>query len=239
MHPGVELFTIVQYLAGKYPPSNPSIYSKEVDAWFSKYKNHPAVKKVASFDKVYPDLTELGWCMSGFRGIQTFEPAELSWYKYYGKENVLAYVELCKDFFGDSHFWEFYQQHQQRYSKWGSTLKASVDSGQLIQKLQAFYRYDADVHWYICLDPLNNWGSHAIMTKTLNPQFSDWVVYNTGYFSSKGSDTTEPVFEFSNFENLVWHEGGHVYLQTLFSQYAAQIDSMAYLFNKEDGRMKE
>jgi len=45
VHPGVELFTIIQQLAGKYPPANPSKYSEEVNAWFGKYKDHPAVKK--------------------------------------------------------------------------------------------------------------------------------------------------------------------------------------------------
>jgi len=238
VHPGIELFTIIQQLAGKYPPPNPSAYSEEVTAWFAKYKDHPAVKKVASFDKTYTDLVELGWCMSDFPNIHIYEPAELHWYQNYGKENVLEYIRLCRDFFNDTHFWDFYQQHRDRYDKWGNELKANIDSGKLIPKLQDFYKYDADVHWYVCVDPLNSWGSHAIMTKTLNPQFSDWVVYNTGYFSAKASVNTDPHFEFGNFENLVWHEGSHVYLASLFKQYSSQIDELAYLFNKDDEGMK-
>ncbi|ASU31908.1 DUF4932 domain-containing protein [Mucilaginibacter xinganensis] len=238
VHPGVELFTIVQILAGKYAEPNPSAYSKEVMDYFGKYKEHPAVKKAISFDKVYPDLVELGWCMSDFPNIKIYEPADLNWYKMYGKENVLEYIRLCKDFFNDTHFWQFFQQHQARYNKWGDELKANVDSGKLIKKLQDFYKYDTAIHWYICIDPLNSWGSHAIMTKTLNPQFSAWLVYNTGYFKDNASVNTDPIFEFKNFENLVWHEGSHVYINSLLKKYEKDISELDYLFNKDDEGMK-
>lgn len=238
VHPGVELFTIIQILADKYPQPNPSAYAKEAMAYFGKYKDHPAVKKVASFDKTYTDLVELGWCMSDFPNIKIYEPAELSWYKYYGKENTLEYIRLCRDFFNDTHFWDFFQQHQQRYNKWGDELKAQVDSGKLVDKLQGFYKYQSDVKWYVCIDPLNSWGSHAIMTKTLNPPYADWVVYNTGFFKRDAPKDADPVFEFKNFENLVWHEGSHIYLNSLFTKYQKQIDDLSYLFNKEDEGMQ-
>jgi hypothetical protein len=238
VHPGVELLTIVQILAGKYAAPNPSAYSKEVMDYFGKFKDHPAVKKVQSFDKVFADLPEIGWCMSGFPAISIYEPADVSWYKMDGKENVLEYLRLCKDFFNDTNFWKFYLQHQDRYNKWANELKVNVDSGKLIKKLQDFYKYDKDVHWYICIDPLNNWGSHAIMTKSINPQFSHWLVYNTGYFKDGASVKTDPVFEFNNFENLVWHEGSHVYINSLLTKYAKEIDELSYLFNKDDEGMQ-
>ena len=239
VHPGVELFTIIQILGDKYPQPNPSTYSKEVLEYFGKYKDHPAVKKVMSFDKTYTDFVELGWCMSDFPNIKIYEPTDdLNWYKMYGKENVLEYMKLCKDFFNDTHFWDFYQKHLDKYNKWGNDLKTQVDSGKLIEKLQDFYKYSSDVHWYICIDPLNSWGSHAIMTKTLNPQFSDWLVYNTGYFSREGTVQTDPVFEFKDFDNLVWHEGSHVYINGLLKKYKDEIEGLSYLFNKEDEGMK-
>jgi hypothetical protein len=237
VHPGVELLTIIQILADKYPQPRTSAYSKEVFDYFGKYKDHPAVKKARSFSKTYFDMTELGWCMSDFPYIKIYEPIDLVWYQYNGKENTLEYLKLCKDFFNDTNFWDFYQQHVGRYQKWGVPIKAKIDSGLLIDKLKEFYRYDATVRWYICIDPLNSWGSHAIMTKKLNPQFADLVAYTTGYFAN-GDTKTEPVFRLNNFENLVWHEGSHIYLNGLMKKYESQIDELSYLFNKEDDGMK-
>jgi hypothetical protein len=56
VHPGVELFTIIQILGDKYPQPNPSAYSKEMSDYFGKYKDHPAVKKVISFGRGLPSL---------------------------------------------------------------------------------------------------------------------------------------------------------------------------------------
>ncbi len=239
VHPGVELFTVIQILAEQYPKPNQSAYSTEAMAYFEKYKDHPAVQKAKSFGKTYTDLVELGWCMSGFPNIKIYEPVgDINWYKMYGKENVLEYIRLCKDFFNDSHFWAFFQQHQQRYTQWGDALKAQVDSGKLVKKLVDFYGYNSDVRWDICIDPLNSWGSHAIMTKTLNPQFADWVVYNTGFFKEGAPADKDPVFEFRNFENLVWHEGSHIYINGLLKKYQKEIDELSYLYNKDDEGMK-
>ncbi|MBO9562527.1 MAG: DUF4932 domain-containing protein [Niastella sp.] len=239
VHPGIELFTIVQILADKYPDPNPSVYTTEAMEYFSRYKDHPAVKKVAAFENTYTDLVELGWCMSGFPNIKIYEPAaDLNWYRYYGRENVLEYMRLCRDFFNDTHFWDFFQQHAASYAAWGAVLKAKVDSAGLVQKLQGFYRYQTDVHWWVCIDPLNSWGSHAIMTKKLNPDYADWVVYNTGFFNAKMDPKKDPYFEFTNFDNLVFHEGSHVYINGLLKQYEQQIDELSYLFNKDDEGMK-
>jgi hypothetical protein len=76
VHPGVELFTIIQILADKYPKPNPSAYSKEALEYFGKFKDHPAVKKVLLLRKLYTDLVELGWCMSDFPNIKIYEPAD-------------------------------------------------------------------------------------------------------------------------------------------------------------------
>ncbi|WP_276481661.1 DUF4932 domain-containing protein [Paraflavitalea pollutisoli] len=239
VHPGVELFTVIQILAEKYPDPNPSAYAKEAMAYFGRYKDHPAVRKVGSFEKTYTDLVELGWCMTGFPAIKIYEPAaDLNWYKHYGKENVLEYIRLARDFFNDTRFWDFFQQHQARYQQWGDDLKHKVDSAGLVQMLQGFYKYDSDVRWWICIDPLNNWGSHAITTKTLNPDYADWVVYNTGYFVRNADSLKDPYFEFTNFDNLVFHEGSHIYINDLLKQYDQQIEALSYLFNKNDEGMR-
>lgn len=239
VHPGVELFTIVQILAEQFPDPNPSTYSKEVMEYFGKYKDHPAVLKVKGFKKVFTDLTELGWTMSDFPNIKIYEPtAELNWYKNNGKENTLEYIKLCRDFFNDTKFWDFYQAHAAKYEKWGEAIKTEVKKSGVMDQLQKFYGFNADVKWYICIDPLNSWGSHAITTKNLNPQFSNIVVYNTGYFNRKSTEKDEPIFEYQGFDYLVWHEGSHIFLDPAFKKYKKEIDELDYLYNKDDEGMK-
>jgi hypothetical protein len=239
VHPGVELFTIVQLLAEKFPNPNPSVYSKEVMDYFGKYKDHPAVLKVKGFGNVYTDLTELGWTMSNFPAIVIYEPsAELNWYKNYGKENVLEYIKLCRDFFNDTKFWDFYQAHTVRYEKWGENIRKQILDAGAITQLQNFYGFNADVKWYICIDPLNSWGSHAITTKNLNPQFSNIIAYNTGYFNTKSTVQNEPFFEYKGTDYLVWHEGSHIFLNSYFKKYSKEIDELSFLFNKDDEGMK-
>ena len=238
VHPGVELFTIVQLLAEKFPNPNPSTYSKEVMDYFGKYKEHPAVLKVKGFNKVYTDLTELGWTMSDFPNIKIYEPeGEINWYKHYGRENVLEYIKLCKDFFNDTKFWEFYQAHAKSYEKWGQAIKQQITESNVMKQLQNFYGFNTDVQWYVCIDPLNSWGSHAITTERINPQFSHIVVYNTGYFNTKSTVENEPFFEYKGFDYLVWHEGSHVFLAPFFEKYKKEIAELAYLYNKMDDGM--
>ncbi len=239
VHPGVELFTIVQILGDKFPNPNPSTYSKEVMEYFGKYKAHPAVLKVKSFKKVFTDLTELGWTMSDFPAIKIYEPtADLVWYKHNGKEEVIEYIKLCKDFFNDTKFWDFYQAHATKYESWGDEIKLKLKQSGVMNQLQDFYKFDSDVQWYICIDPLNSWGSHAITTKNINPQFSNVIAYNTGYFNEKSTFADEPKIQYGGFDYLVWHEGSHVFLEPSFSKYKKEIDELDYLFNKEDEGMK-
>ena len=239
VHPGVELFTIVQLLADQFSDPNPSIYSKEVMDYFGKYKDHPAVTKVKNFKKVFSDLTELGWTMTDFPNIKIYEPTgELNWYKHYGRENVLEYLKLCKDFANDTKFWTFYQAHAKQYEAWGMNIKNQILKSGVIEQLKDFYGLNADAKWYICIDPLNSWGSHAITTKDINPQFSNVVVYNTGYFNTKSTIENEPVFEYKGFDYLVWHEGSHIFLDSFFKKYKKEIAALAYLYNKDDEGMK-
>lgn len=76
VHPGIELLTIVQLLAGKYPPPNKSGYAKATEAYFTPFANHPAVQQAQRLPKVYTDLTELGYCFSNFPHVRLRYPAQ-------------------------------------------------------------------------------------------------------------------------------------------------------------------
>lgn len=240
VHPGVELLTIVQLLAGKYPPPNKSSYAKATEAYFTPFANHPAVQLARRLPKVYTDLPELGYCLDNFPAVRLHYPAQTNWYTLNGQDTIQAYLRLCQRFAADSHFWTFYQQHQADYAAWAQPMHARLVREGLVAKLDSFYRFRAPAaHWTICLDPLNSWGAHAIMAHALNPRYAEQVVYTVGFFNRESTDASIPAFSLgSEASGLVWHEGSHIYTQALQQRYHATIAKLAYLFNQADAGMK-
>ncbi|ADB39914.1 hypothetical protein Slin_3924 [Spirosoma linguale DSM 74] len=239
VHPGIELFTVVQLLAGQYKMPNPSAYAKAVETYFKPYAKHPAVEQVKKMGRVYADLAELGYCFDAFPAIRIYYPDSLHWYKKYGKDTVQTYMRLCKQFAQETKFWDFYQQHQPDYKAWATPVQQELTQKGWVAKLDSFYRFDGHTNWTICLDPLNSWGAHAIMTKTINPRYADHVVYNVGFFDQNAKDTDAPTFIIgSEPVSMVWHEGSHSYTNELQKRYATDIAKLTYLLNKGDEGMK-
>lgn len=240
VHPGIELFTIVQLLAGKYPMPNKSRYAKETEAYFAPFANHPAVQQARQLQKVYSDLPELGYCFDNFPAVRIHYPEQTVWYKLNGKDSIQAYMRLCKQFSEDSHFWAFYQQHQADYVAWAKPVQARLASEGLLAKLDSLYRLRTNTgQWTICLDPLNSWGAHALTTKTLNPRYAERVVYNVGFLNRESTDTSVPAFSLgAEAVMMVWHEGSHILTNFLQQQYKAEIMKLAYLFNRTDAGIK-
>ena len=232
VHPGVELLSIIQYLAGHAGP-RPSPYLTDVRQHFAPFRNHPAVLFLFNSDARFGyDLPELGWCFdnplkpSGF-----IIPDSTYWLKSFSRPALTDYLTLCLDFARQSHFAAFYQQHQADYNRWSQAFTRQVDSLQVIQKLEAFYRHPTTSRWYICLDPLNAYGAHAIMTRTLAPAYSNYIVYQQGYWNRNTKPDIDPTFDVDMY-NLVWHEGSHIYINQLLNQYRTRIDSLSYLMRE-------
>lgn len=243
VHPGVELLTIIQKLADRFPKSTPSKYNDEVLSYFSKFKNHKAVQQLQAINKrIYPDFTELGFCFNDFPNFNLEIPNKLSWYKYYDKEKVQNYLKACKEFAKDSNFWKFYKAHEANYKQWGTAVKNGLEKDELITKLSNFYNTNEakPPHFYICLDPLSGWGSHAIPNpEKFNSAYNGVKAYTIGFFNEKPDKTQDPKFAYGNYgTNLIWHEGSHIYIEPLFEKYENKINELSYLFNKEDTGIK-
>lgn len=241
VHPGIELFTIVQLLAGKYPLPSKSAYAKATEAYFAPFANHPAVQQARRLQQVYADLPELGYCLDNFPQARLHYPDQTNWYTMNGKDTIQTYMRLCRQFYEDTHFWAFYQQHQADYAAWAEPVQQRLASEGLLPKLDSLYRFSTPAaHWMICLDPLNSWGAHAIMAQRLNPRYAGQVVYNMGFMDAKSTDTSLPAFSLgARAVDLVWHEGSHIYTHALQQQYQPQINKLAYLFNQADAGMKQ
>lgn len=242
VHPGVELLTIVQKLAGKDQPSTPTSYEREVLAYFAPYKQHPAVRQLQQFaGTIYPDLTELGFCFTDAPDPQlTHLPDSSGWYQKYGKAAVTGYLRQCQEFARQSNFSGFYAAHAAAYQAWGQQIRAGIERDSLLEKLHHLYRTGTPPRFYICLDPLNGWGAHAIPHPELfNPAYQGIKAYTIGCFAAMPDSAQQPLFKYGDYAtNLIWHEGSHIYLEDLFTRSASQVQQLAYLYNGQDPGMK-
>lgn len=242
VHPGTELMIIVQLLAEKYSDPNPSSYYEAMKVWFTPFKDHAAVKYLESFrSQLYPDFVELGWCFDNFPDITVYAPDDIHWYRYYGKDSVIQYLNLVKQFYKDSKFWDFYSQYEEMYSKWGEEVKKKIIAKGTLTRLYSFYNNKQKGKWYIGIEPLNAWGSHAIPhIKSINEKYKEYTIYETGYFSNKATKSSEPSFALDDksIEELLWHEGSHHMLRKMMDKYKKEIGQLSYLFHKEDEGLK-
>ncbi|SJZ35090.1 DUF4932 domain-containing protein [Sediminibacterium ginsengisoli] len=242
VHPGCELMSVVQLLADKYPKSTPSAYYEEMKQYFAPYVNHPAVQWIRSFKKsIYTDFTELGWAFDNFPDIRLTRPEVPNWFRHYGRDSVLQYLELVKQFYKDANFWQFYSSHEPQYKKWSADLYKKIEDSASVSKLTGFYKTEHTAHLYIGIEPLNNWGAHAITNlNNINPGYKDYVAYETGYFNDTASIHGQPRFTAGTetIYHLLWHEGSHIMINDAMKQYEAKVNSLSSLFNGEDEGMK-
>lgn len=245
VHPGQELLTMIQILAGKYRAPNPSSYAAAFEAHFRPFAEHAAVKQIQKFKgRVYTDVPELGWCISNFPAPELYLPEENSWYDLYGKDTVQTYLKLALDFAEESDFWSFYQSHQADYSKWAKATRRALDSLGYAEKLATFYRIGnaglESPHFYVALDPLNSWGAHAVPhVGELNPEFAVYKAYSLGFWNREGDENTTPSFNGTDFlSDLVWHEGSHIYLNKLLESHSTEIEAISHLYNGDERSMK-
>jgi hypothetical protein len=242
VHPGVELMAIVQILAEKYPQPTPSVYSEEMKKYFAPFANHAAVVYIKSFKtRLFPDLLELGWCFDGFPNIEITEPTKETWFRYYGKDSVIQYLKLVKQFYYDTQFWKFYAAHETQYTAWAKDVRQKIKDSASFEKLYGFYKIKKPVQLYIGIEPLNSWGAHAIpVFADINPKYNNMVAYETGYFSDTSTKYAQPKFTMGTetIYDLLWHEGGHILIEGLMKKYAEEIRQSAFLYNGNDEGMK-
>lgn len=242
VHPGVELMAVVQLLAGKYPAPAPSAYEEDMKTWFKPYEKHPAVDYIRSFKKnLYTDFIELGWCFDDFPRIRLTDPTTKNWFRHYGKDSVLQYLQLVKQFYHDSRFWAFYSSHEPQYAVWAADVQQKIRDSASFEKLYGFYRMSRPVKLYIGIEPLNNWGAHAIPSLAeINPLYTGVVAYETGYFNDTATRYGQPKFTMGTetIYDLLWHEGSHIILSELLKKFSKEIESMAGLYNKNDEGMR-
>lgn len=224
---GIELMSIIQYLGGHLENNTPSPYKNDVRKYFTPYRNHPAVLAMFNFDyRIYSDLVECGLTMSDFPHIQrSAVPDSSVWYKSFSKDSLNWYLDLCLQFYKDTHFHDFYMAHQAMYKSWAEGLTKSVKEP--IRIFDSLIDLKAEHRWMICMDPINDWGAHTIMPDHMNNAYAGYYIYQLGYFGDK--DSAGNMSFGADLYDFVWHEGTHAFTGPLLDKYKSSVDSLSYL----------
>jgi hypothetical protein len=233
VHEGVSLMTTIQYLSGQLNNSTPSVYKTNVKKFFLAYRNHPAARELFLLDNIYPDLTELGFGFYNFPDIKLYPlPDSLSWYKYIPKPALENYLRLCMQFYKQTKFHSFHLSQLEQYKEWAE--KFSKEMKKPVSVFNRTFENNDSIKWYICLDPLNDWGAHTYTQKT-NPFFRNYITYQQGYFGDK--DSVGRMIFTANVYDIAWHEGAHAISDEILKQYKNEIDALSALM-KQDAALK-
>ncbi len=118
----IELLSIVFRLAGspEYNMNQYKGYVADIDKWFAPCKNHPAVKlakqlrrtRGVSYDAVMSMAIHLEQ-PPGLNPLVPFKSSVLD--KRWGKSGAAKFLRLLKDFYRESDFTGFYENHQAMY----------------------------------------------------------------------------------------------------------------------------
>lgn len=235
VHEGVSLLTTIQYLSGQLNNSTPSVYKTSVKKYFLPYRDHPAVKELFLMDNIYPDLTELGFGFYNFPDIRMYPlPDSLSWYKYIPKPELEKYLQLCMDFYRKTRFHAFHLSQQSNYAAWSAQFTDQISKPVTI--FNTTFAVADSLGWYICLEPLNDWGAHTY-TKKINPFFNKLITYQQGYFGNKDS-LGNMIFK-TNYYDLAWHEGTHAISDPILERYNKEIQALSQLMKQNDALQRQ
>jgi hypothetical protein len=224
---GIELMSLVQYLGGHLENNTPSPYRSDVQQYFWKYRNEPAVKDIFEAKyKIYSDLVECGIAFYNFPDIRMHRlPDSCSWIKHIGRDSLDRYMRDCMQFYRVSRFHDFYTAHLPMYQQWGKGLRDSI--GETVRIFDSLINTRRDHHWVIYMDPLNDWGAHTITPRNINPEFANCFMYQLGYFGD--TDKLGNMAFNADLYNFGWHEGTHAFTDSILEKFKGNIDSLAFL----------
>lgn len=237
IHPGSELVSVVQLLAGRAEYKR-SAYEEAVLNYFGSYKDHPAVRQAMELNLMNCDFPlRLSWAFYNFKHIKLHSIDTLAGYEDFADiQKIRAFFEACKAFYKDTHFAEFYESQMPVYSKWIASFEKNLYQERMFAKIDSFYNLDPGKVTFT-LGALNC-GTYCIPDLgTVNPRFRNHTLIMVAYGNigqSKTDHSLQPNFYNPAFANqLIWHEMGHAYLDKLFDNEKKTIADLEFIFDSD------
>lgn len=232
VNPEIELFTIAAYLSGNIQFVIPSNYEVAVKKELKSFRKHPAVSEIKklyqgknfSIETVHPML---GYRCSPLPELKVVYPSEI-----FDKDALENYLKYFRNFSDEINFRDFYADHKPAMDTWIKPVQDTIAKYQLADKLGDFF----GIHkaFRIHLSAFNSWGGQAFVPNAAFAETKAYFIlgYNS-YTDDSGKD--KPPF-FNNramLIDLVWHEGGHTYINPRVDQNLQLFEESRPLLNEE------
>lgn len=241
IYPGVELLNVIHLLSDSVE-TVPSTYTTEVNNYFNRFKDHPAVKKARELALANCDFPlRHAWCLYNFPDIKLHEPDTLGAYnKYVTTSAIKEYLHACVDFYKESRFWDFFTGYRANYDQWVSSFNRNLYEAGMLAGIDSFYRLKPSRKVVFTLGAMNCNSFALPETAVINPVYKGistiFVAYGNIF---RSTDTTFPGFYRSWTSQMIWHEAGHIYLADLFHKYEKEVAALQPLFDQNENMKKQ
>jgi len=233
----VELITILHYLMDYeyflkdnflyyYLSTLDSNYKKEIEQYFSPYKNHETVlfiEKEYSKFYFYSFIQQIDYALNStslpdLHLIQKHSNFLIPTMEDKKFENLTGFDRLLNDFVIDTNFMRFFQEHEDFYlAMIKNTIKYIDDDW--ISQIEEYYGYKHN-SYNLILAPLSFSGGASFWTQSINGLNDTYAVI--GPFSSYNN--AMPVYnDKSTLSYLIYHEFGHTFINPIAQDYESEI----------------
>lgn len=228
--PRIELLTTIQYLADYDLLTHFDLdYKKDIDEYFKDYKGHEAVTQ-------YKELAKKGFIIDdpvlyilNCTSLPDLEMSENMSYSQdlliIGVDDINKFRESMKDFYNETNFKDFYDNHKDLYQKiLSSYTKDENIIKNYINKLEE-YTGRKQKSYNIILSPLLHQGGFGPSLNEENKKYDAYIIlgstitseiykrFDNDYEKSKEFSDTASAFKLSKM--LMIHEFTHTHLRNM------------------------
>ena len=194
----------------------PSIYYREVKAYFKPYHEHPSLnwyRKLQNWDG--PDLASLGLFLSAnYPFTLQIKPAA----NYVRNSSIDTFLVRFNSFYKDCQVRKFINKHEGEYRRINQKAELYIEKSGILDNVASFYNSKQRGEYIIYTDFLCNHGSNAITIT--NKKFEGKIIAKVGYIEDKSKKLTDDsAVVFEPALNVVAHECSHIYLKNFIVRY--------------------
>ncbi|HXW56445.1 MAG TPA: DUF4932 domain-containing protein [Candidatus Cybelea sp.] len=243
--PRIELLSVVFRLAGnsEYNMDQLPRYTTDIDHYFSKYRDHPAVLMAQRL----ADKNDVGYDAVMAMAVHLSPPPALSALlsftndvpdSRWGKENATSFLQALREFYRDTGFQAFFAAHEPMYNV-AETRFQAVLKGLDLGWYKSFYGEAPRGHFHVVLGMNNGGGNYG--PRVVFPDAHEELYAIMGCWTK--DDSGNPTYNAADYLPTLIHEFNHSFVNPIidrrendfamaadqvYSRVAAQMKDMAY-----------